>query len=120
MEQTVKPRIAGYLLVITGSIAILGMLLMTFILWALAQGMAVGYAEPGNAPLALILIMGLLFTIPGIIAVLGGVNALRRRRWGLALAGAIGACFYFNVLGIPALVLVLLGKNEFSGVKARV
>ena len=59
----------------------------------------------------------------GVLAILGGISALRRRVWGLALAGAICAVFpphfyarliWTPVLGVVAVVLVVLSKSEFS------
>ena len=114
MEMTIKPRIAGVLIIVTGSIGILGMLILAFLVWAVSEGMAVGFGYPNNAPLWIILVLGLIAAIPGVFAVVGGVSALNRRHWSLALAGAICACLYFNVLGIPALVLLILSKNEFA------
>lgn len=113
IEKTLKPAIAGYLLVVTGIITILGIVIMTIILWAMSQGMAAGFVEPANIPAGLILVMGLMLSLPAIVSVIGGIYAVRRRLWGMALAGAICSCFYFNVLGIPALVLIILSKNEF-------
>jgi hypothetical protein len=61
--------------------------------------------------------------IIGLIAVVGGTLAIRRRVWGLALAGAICALFpphpwgdltWTPVLGIFAIVFVVLSKNEFT------
>jgi hypothetical protein len=52
----------------------------------------------------------------GVVAVVGGVYALRRRLWGLALAGAICALFPFVVVpvGVLAIIFVSLGKKEFA------
>jgi len=60
--------------------------------------------------------------IIGVVAIIGGVFSLKRRRWGLALAGSICAFFSFffipvllNVpLAIAAIVLVVMGKSEFQ------
>jgi hypothetical protein len=61
-------------------------------------------------------ILGAFFVALGIVAVVGGISAIRRKRFGLSLAGAI--CALPSVfLGIPAVALVALGKREF-GVKA--
>ena len=61
-------------------------------------------------------IIGGCLGVLGIVAVVGGISATRRRRFGLSLAGAI--CALPSVfLGIPAVILVALGKREF-GVKA--
>jgi len=56
------------------------------------------------------------------VAIVGGVFALKRRRWRLALAGSICAIFsvvflpiLVNVpLAIAAIVLVVLGRGEFE------
>jgi hypothetical protein len=61
-------------------------------------------------------ILGGCFGVLGIVAVVGGISAIRRKRFGLSLAGAI--CALPSVfLGIAAVILVALGKREF-GVKA--
>lgn len=49
----------------------------------------------------------------GVIALLGGINAVKRRRWGLALAGAILAIPVIPPLGILAVIFVSIGKREF-------
>ena len=50
------------------------------------------------------------------VAVIVGTFALRRRTWGLALAGAICALFppHVALLGILAIIFVALSKDEFS------
>ena len=52
----------------------------------------------------------------GIVAIIGGIFAIRRRIWGLALAGAICALFPppVIILGILAIIFVAMGKNEFD------
>ena len=60
--------------------------------------------------------------VSAIVAIVGGVYALERKIWGLALAGCICALFspilipvLLNVpLGIAAIVLVVLGRGEFE------
>lgn len=48
----------------------------------------------------------------GVIAIIGGISALRRRSYGLSLAGAICA-LPSTLLGILAVVFVALGRREF-------
>ena len=52
----------------------------------------------------------------GLVAILGGVFALRRQKWGLALAGAICAAMipppFF--LGALAVILVAIARDEFE------
>jgi hypothetical protein len=57
-------------------------------------------------------IVGVLFLSLGIVAVIGGISAVRRKRFGLSLAGAIAA-LGSGLLGIVAVISVALGKREF-------
>jgi hypothetical protein len=59
------------------------------------------------------IIVGVPLLALGIVAIVGGVSALRRRSFGLSLAGAICA-LPSNVLGILAVVFVSLSKKEFE------
>jgi hypothetical protein len=54
------------------------------------------------------------FAIVGILAIVGGIYALQRKIWGLALAGSIAAFFPSWILGIAAIVFTALSKNEFE------
>lgn len=58
----------------------------------------------------IVIILGLL----GALAIVGGVYALKRKIWGLALAGSIAAIFGSMPLGIAGLVLTVLSKKEFE------
>jgi hypothetical protein len=60
----------------------------------------------------------------GLIGITGGIFAIKRKVWGLALAGAIcaivpahpwGDLTWTPVLGILVALLVVGSKNEFSG-----
>jgi len=65
--------------------------------------------------------MGVVICLLAVVAIVGGISALRKRRWGLALAGSICAIFagvplYLAglFLGIPAVVFTALGKEHFK------
>jgi len=59
------------------------------------------------------MIIGGLIVVLGIIAIAGGVSAIRRKSFGLSLAGAI--CVLPSVhLGILAVIFVAFGKREFG------
>jgi hypothetical protein len=106
MAKTWKPTTAGILNIVAGVIT-----LISGIMLALAAG--------GNPMLAIIpgalldAITGLLVAL-GILAIVGGVYALRRRIWGLALAGSLCSFIFLFPLGIPAIVFVTMGKGEFQ------
>ena len=50
----------------------------------------------------------------GIVAIIGGIFAIRRRVWGMALAGAICSFPSRWILAIPAIVFLALSKQEFK------
>jgi len=90
--QTWKPTAAGSLTISAG-----------------VFGLTVGTVLIGRSPLFMV---GLVAIVIGVVAVAGGVCALKRRVWGLALAGSI--CSVYCWLGIPAIIFIALSKQEFS------
>ena len=101
--NTWKPVTAGILSIIAGVVAIL-IGLRTFRIHEF-----IGRAARWE-------FWGLLAIILGTVAITGGIFALRRRIWGLALAGAICALFppHVAVLGILAIIFMALPKGEFN------
>jgi hypothetical protein len=84
-----------------------------FRLWdfALYPGIWFEHVMPVDSPW--FIVMGGLLVVLGIIAVLGGIWALRRRSFGLALAGAV-CILPLGILGILAIVCIALAKREFG------
>ena len=66
-------------------------------------------------PTWLFIVAGPLIVL-GIVAIIGGVSALRRKSFGLSLAGAICA-LASGLLGILAVIFVSLSKKEFEAEK---
>ncbi len=91
--------------VIADSIMVIAWLVGPLLIFGVALSFT-GHEVLGN-------IYAVLFLLAIIAAVIGGVFALRRKRWGLALAGAIGTLLTSPPLGIVALILLLSGRNEF-------
>jgi len=60
-----------------------------------------------------IVMLGLIL---GIVAIVGGVSALKRKNFGLSLAGAICA-LPSVILGILAIIFVSVSKKEFEAEK---
>ena len=56
----------------------------------------------------------LFFVIAGVLGIVGGTFALRKRHWGLALGGAIAGTFSFFPCGIAAIVFTAMSKDEFD------
>jgi hypothetical protein len=98
--QTWKPVVAGTLTIITGA----------FTAWYRTAELI----RAGSMPLGIAV---------GLIAIAGGVFAIWRKAWSLALAGAAcaiapahpwGKLIWTPVLGILAVALVVLSKSEFK------
>jgi len=60
-------------------------------------------------------IIGGCVGILGIVAIVGGISAIKRKKFGLSLAGAICALLS-GLMGILAVIFVTLGKREFGTV----
>ena len=103
-KKTWMPVVAGILILVVGGLALLGalfrvvfggMFLSSF--WGF-----IGFK-----------INAIIRTISAVIVVAGGISTLKRRVWWLALVGAILATLDTLLLGIPALILIALSKDEF-------
>ena len=104
MQETWKPTAAGILCIIAGVIGVI-----IGIVIAVVGGIGWFFGMPWFSAI------GAPIIVVGIIAIVGGSCALRRRVWGLALAGSICALFGpWAILGILAIIFVALGKGEFE------
>jgi hypothetical protein len=48
------------------------------------------------------------------LAVIGGIYALQREKFGLAVTGSIAAFLPFSLLGLASIILIALSKDEFE------
>ncbi len=106
MEKTGKPVVAGVLSIVAGFIAISGV--------AFIPGLGRFFWGLHRAYIGFFILPGIGRIILGIVAIIGGIAAIFRKAWGLALAGAIVAIPCIPVLGILSTIFVSIGKNEFS------
>jgi len=79
-----------------------------YIDWAMATG---GFHVD---VVAILLTITIPLAILGVLAIVGGIYALRGQKWSLALAGSIGAALPFSILGIAAFIVTVLTKEEFE------
>lgn len=71
-----------------------------------------GVSSPMTFPLAFIwVVCPMVFLISPIFALIGGIYALQRRKWSIALVGAILSIY--TLFGIIALIFLILGREEF-------
>lgn len=93
LVTTKRPIAAGILSIIAGVI-----------------GLIIGLIIGGLGDLGEIMA---IFWPLGVVAIFGGIFAISRRLWRLALAGAICSLVVFP-LGIPAIILISMSRREFK------
>ena len=86
------------------------------------QGFRFGAAEFGLGVILTWLavsgiVIGIILSVLGIVAIAGGISAIKRSSFGLSLAGAICAFIPFHLLGLLAIIFVSLAKREFGAEK---
>ena len=114
-NRTWKPIVGGILSIIAGVLgvtigtAVFAMEALITVLPVTPEILAEFFWIFGAAPIVL-----------GIVAIIGGIHALWRRNWGLALVGCICALLCVLpvlpavILGILAIILVGIAKREFG------
>ncbi|MFC1964892.1 hypothetical protein ACFLWG_02675 [Chloroflexota bacterium] len=118
MEKTWMPTVAGILNIVSASfklIAVLGLIIGMIVIGSYS------YIDPTKAAgwcpvnvFAVMLTITIYTAITGILAMVGGIYPLQRKRWGLALAGSIAAFFPVGLLGAAAIVFTALSKRELE------
>jgi len=111
-KRTRLSVIAGILEIVDGGLKLFGVLGLTIAIVALATDPHRVYDEVD--PLYILLAIAIPMAMVALLATIGGVYALRARNWGMVLVGAIAACLPFSLLGITALVLTALSRDEFK------
>ena len=101
VKQTSLPVVAGILIIIVGAGELLTGLAIS------AAGAAATWFIAGLGG-----VIGFPLILLGIVAIIGGIYSLRRKAWGMALAGAI--CTLPGVMGILATIFIALSKQEFK------
>ena len=117
MKRTWMPVAAGILDIISGAVRVIGGIIILMLGW-LGDGILslLWFGIPGIEfiPYRFLGIAAAPILILGILAIVGGIYALQRKTWGLALAGSICATFLGWFLGVPAIILTALSKKEFE------
>ncbi|MCD6390817.1 MAG: hypothetical protein J7L92_02280 [Dehalococcoidia bacterium] len=105
MEKTWKPTTAGILSIIAGAIGVISGIMVAALGSVIGTFFGIAWTGAFGVPSLTL----------GIIAIVGGIYALKRQVWGLALAGSICALIGpWAILGLLAIIFVSLGKSEFE------
>jgi len=119
--KTWKPTAAGVLMLVAAALHIISGAATILIAGGIAGGLDLGDL-PRYTPyisLPIIATIGIPLVLLGIVCLVGGISALQRRRWGLALAGGICALMPLQtLLGVLAIVFVALSKDEFGSARS--
>ena len=124
VQKTWKPTVAGILNIVAGVLSLLGAICVIIgsVLISVGSAPFPAYGWGDLAALGidrtfLIIIVGIgavFLANVGMWPLIGGIYALQRKKWGLALAGSIVAILGLTPLGIAATILTALSKDEFE------
>jgi putative membrane protein len=110
MKRTPLPIVAGVMNIIIGSINFLGII-------GVGIAIAVVWSDPhwinwtALTVLWIVFAVLLVFSLPSLI---GGIYAVQRKNWAIALLGSIASFLTWFVIGLIPLILVALSKDEFG------
>lgn len=124
IKKTWKPTVGGILNIVAGSFHVLGALGVIIALTVIVsvgkaafldemwrelaqQGIGLGFL------IAILVGTTVFLAVIGTLSLLGGIHALKRKKWGLALAGSIASIFGSSAIGIVALIFIAMSRDEF-------
>ncbi|MFC2047782.1 hypothetical protein ACFLTK_05890 [Chloroflexota bacterium] len=115
VKETWKPTVAGILSIVAGGISLASSLVILGFAFFFPVYVTFSFKtipEVNGVPLFGVIIVFTL--ILGILPIIGGVYALQRKLWGLALAGGIVAIIGQMPFGILSTIFIALAKDEFE------
>jgi len=121
MEATWKPIVAGILNIALGILNLFGMFMIIGLMVAFGGGILTIVRIAEFMPIwmsgmvqGVLIILAILLAVSSSLPLIGGIYAIQRKAWGLALAGSIVAILPAVPLGIISTILVALSKDEFE------
>jgi hypothetical protein len=114
-EKTWMPTAVGIMNLICGGFAILASSILAVI--GTISGIILNYVKldfPPAIVAGLFSILAIALAIVGILAIIGGIYALKRKNWGMVLTGSIAMILPCRLFSIAAIVLAVLAKGEFD------
>jgi hypothetical protein len=118
---TSKSLIGGVLVMISGLIGIIYGLMVAALASTVFDMFGGMYGEDIlKAAEGILVACGVIWFIIGLVALVGGIFAIRRRKWGIAVVGGVfglltlGPWFIGSILGLIGLILIAISKDEFS------
>ena len=121
MNKSWMPTAAGVLCIISAAIRlilVLGLIIAMIVTGEFLIFTGLGFWFPLNV-MAVLWLITVPLAVTGVLALVGGIFALQRKRWGLALTGSIAAFFPFGILGVVATIFTSLSRADFEGQETR-
>ena len=114
MDKTSRPVTAGILNIITGVIGLTVAFTAFFAFVAMTVTLDIYIPVFPEFISGVVLAFAIISLLLSMLIMISGIFATQRKYWGLALAGSIAAVLGLFFLGIPALILVSLSRDEFE------
>jgi hypothetical protein len=115
VPKTWKPKAAGILDIVAGTLGFIGVFFL--ITGVMVTGGVFDIPGIEDVPFfvpSLISGIALLVAVINVLALIGGIYAVQRKKWWVALVGSIAAFLSSTPLGIAAIILTALSKDEFE------
>jgi len=110
VEHTAKPIIGGILILI-GALA--GIIVGVSLIWL--ESFLLPLGDYGVDVSGIFAVCGIIWILLSLIGLLGGIFAMQRKHFGLAIVGGIfSLLFGFFIFGLIGLILVAISKDEFT------
>jgi hypothetical protein len=117
-DSSDKAKIGGILSIISGAFGVLWLLMVLAAAGMFMIAPDFSFAGPDRMGLSFMILvyglMGLFWAAFGVLAIIGGCFAIKRKHWGWALAGAITGALIFFPTGVAAIIFIALGQSEFD------
>lgn len=121
-SKSSTPMIAGILLIIAGVLALLSwvsVITMATSIINISMLQEMDVTMTVERAREILVICGIIGCILAIFPILGGIVALKRKLWGMALAGGIlglftiGPLFLSSILALISIILIIISRQEF-------
>jgi hypothetical protein len=117
---TWKPTVAGILNIISGIGGIIGCFFLLIVGLFMMNSVSWGdITEPEIETMTLglsatvFVVLAVCTALLGILTLVGGIFALKRKLWGLALAGSVASAITGSIMGILAIIFLAMSRDEF-------
>ena len=110
VTRTSKPIVAGWLSIGGGVLGMLGAASYTY---GFGEVPLLGKGDVPPFVPSIIFGVPMISVVVGVLALVGGVLAMTRKRWGWSMGGAVAGTMSFLPLGVAAMALLAISKEEF-------